>query len=383
MTVRLDDFIDLPDRIQRSILYHVSLSDLTELTDSLTRVRDVSRSLSDSVAIGIVQEASSLFRRTVTDNVKVIMGMLRIESMQKLGGLIVAATIDGPKTISDQYPLVIDTGRTLKTTISVTQVDRETNVKVQSSEEILKVAPPPASLSILGTPVEIKADPAVKFQANIRMFYTDEDLRASGLRASELSLYFFNETLRQWRAIPSVVNEVERYVEAKVDHFSIWAIMNRPVTAGLLDIMLGQGEINPSFSKFSMGPQAEIYRVVNMVNLGDKPISAIVKYWLTDVQGGTVWSDSQSLYIESSQTKTLPIRSSVGSSGRYQFSFQVIADGVQTEPATSVYEVSSVDVYGFPVAILLSITAALISVMYVQRIHRPIHSQRMRLDFPL
>ena len=58
--------------------------------------------------------------------------------------------------------------------------------------------------------------------ATIRIYYKDEDI--AEMNESTLKIYYFNETLHEWQERDSTVDAKQNFVEAEIEHFSIYGI---------------------------------------------------------------------------------------------------------------------------------------------------------------
>jgi len=58
--------------------------------------------------------------------------------------------------------------------------------------------------------------------ATIKVYYIDEEVE--NLNESTLKLYYYNETSGEWQVLDSTVNEEENYIQASLQHFSIYGI---------------------------------------------------------------------------------------------------------------------------------------------------------------
>jgi len=87
-------------------------------------------------------------------------------------------------------------------------------------------------LKVLGTYVQITVNNTdITVNATIRIYYTLEQLEASGLDENTLEIYFWNATSGEWEPVESHVNTEEHYVWAIIDHFSFFAILGEPSEA--------------------------------------------------------------------------------------------------------------------------------------------------------
>ncbi len=58
--------------------------------------------------------------------------------------------------------------------------------------------------------------------ATIKVYYTNDEIK--NLNESTLKLYYYNETSEEWQVLESAVNIEENYIEANLQHFSIYGI---------------------------------------------------------------------------------------------------------------------------------------------------------------
>src|SRR3989344_1742480 len=58
--------------------------------------------------------------------------------------------------------------------------------------------------------------------ATIKVYYTEDQIE--NLNESTLRLYYYNETLGEWQVLESTVNTEENYIQANLQHFSIYGV---------------------------------------------------------------------------------------------------------------------------------------------------------------
>ena len=58
--------------------------------------------------------------------------------------------------------------------------------------------------------------------ATIKVYYTDEEI--TSINESTLKIYYYNETSQGWQGLESTVNTEENFIQANVQHFSIYGI---------------------------------------------------------------------------------------------------------------------------------------------------------------
>jgi len=163
--------------------------------------------------------------------------------------------------------------------------------------------------------------------AEIRIYYDQEDVDAAGIDESTLSMYYYNEELGEWVVeADSGVNTVEDYVWANVNHFSFFAPGGfAPVvptsssggsSGGALVIDLGNLTDNISFSAL-MG-QVNRFHYMNKTHT---------------IKLGLISGDIVDLYLEGSLYK---ITLSDGESGMLDLNgndeddFKITLDGIGT-----------------------------------------------------
>jgi len=143
-----------------------------------------------------------------------------VEGVQA-GGVIV-----NPEAITEDNPFVIDATENLGLLISLSEVSAELSIVVSNVTQPEGVDPPPGTFKLVGNYLQITvSNESVEVNATIRMYYTLEQLEASGLDESTLKIHYWNTTLGEWVAVESHVNTEEKYVWAVVDHLSLWALL--------------------------------------------------------------------------------------------------------------------------------------------------------------
>ncbi len=98
-------------------------------------------------------------------------------------------------------------------------------VYVAAYNESTRNASPPSSE--LKKYVEIVASDEAKIgitSATIRVEYNDSELQAANIDESTLAIYFYNETLGMWVRESSFVNTSANYIEAIVNHTSLFGV---------------------------------------------------------------------------------------------------------------------------------------------------------------
>ncbi|MBI4010477.1 MAG: hypothetical protein HY361_04820, partial [Candidatus Aenigmarchaeota archaeon] len=67
---------------------------------------------------------------------------------------------------------------------------------------------------------------------SLRIEYTDAELSARGLNENELELYTFDESKKQWVKIAGQVDAANNFVQASIEHFSIYALFGKEIVYG-------------------------------------------------------------------------------------------------------------------------------------------------------
>ena len=369
--------------------FYATITEAIQTTDAIQRIQSIARTLTQPINLNFVTQRTTEISRGLSDAVSVAVQQLQSDLESRFTPTKVVVIALMPKLISEQAPLILDARENLNVEIKVNSIDEAAQFHVTPVTQPEIDTPPPPSTTFIVAPVEIEieeldAETAATFNATIRLYYTQEELLATGLQASELSLFTYNETIPQWIAVPSTVNEEEQYIEALTSHFSKWTIMGKPITAaGLFDVIIGMGDIMSSLQKLYLMPQSDIVTALTFTNMGGEPSNLVVKYWLTNPQGETVLSRTKSMMVNPSQTTSLPIEIATSAPGTYKLSTQIIADGVESEQVARTYQVTSLDIYGFMASILIAIVGAVAAVTYTQKRSRPIPSQKARFEYPL
>jgi len=145
---------------------------------------------------------------------------------------IVVAEITRPELISATNPFIVNATKDAATYITISQISHPVTIIIKNITEPVGVQPPPGTWKVLGNYVQITVNNTdITVNATIRIYYTLEQLEASGLDENTLQIHFWNTTSEEWEPIESHVNTEEHHVWAVIDHFSLFAIMGQPSEA--------------------------------------------------------------------------------------------------------------------------------------------------------
>ena len=141
---------------------------------------------------------------------------------------IVVAEITEPELVIAADPFIIDATNDAAAYIAISEISHPITVVVRNITESEGTHPPPNTWKFLGNCVQITVNnTAITLNATIRIYYTLEQLEASGLDESTLTLSHWDAASSQWTSVESHVNTDEHYVWANVDHFSMWVVMGQ------------------------------------------------------------------------------------------------------------------------------------------------------------
>ena len=118
----------------------------------------------------------------------------------------------------------------------------------------------------------------------LKVYYTDEELNASGLDESSLAIYWYNTTAQQWVKLSTNmswvygtgVNTVQNYVWANVNHFSYYSVGGTAMSCTLKGDYAPCGEV-------SLG---EVVAIINNWAANEATIQevvALINAWATSV----------------------------------------------------------------------------------------------------
>jgi hypothetical protein len=138
--------------------------------------------------------------------------------------------ITNPEDVTEDDPFIIDATEEALTYLIVYEISDPVTIIVKNVTEP-DVDPPPGAWKLLGNYIQIEVTPAdVDVNVTIRIYYTQEQLEASGLDENTLIIHYWDTAQDKWIAAESHVNTEEQYVWVNVDHFSLWALMGLPPT---------------------------------------------------------------------------------------------------------------------------------------------------------
>ena len=89
--------------------------------------------------------------------------------------------------------------------------------------------------------------------AAIKVYYSTSEIL--GINEDSLKLYYYNETSQTWEALPSIVNKIEKYVEANLEHFSTYGLFGEQQSSSNNDNIGSGGK--SSFTRPAVSPQPE------------------------------------------------------------------------------------------------------------------------------
>jgi len=156
-------------------------------------------------------------------------------------------------------------------------------VKTSSSSQVNDTMSVPA----LNKYIEIETSQDVRDAITsiiLKVYYTDEELNASGLNESSLAIYWYNTTALQWVKLSTNmswvygtgVNTVQNYVWANVNHFSYYSVGGTAMSCTLKGDYAPCGEV-------SLG---EVVAIINNWAANEATISevvALINAWAASV----------------------------------------------------------------------------------------------------
>jgi hypothetical protein len=142
---------------------------------------------------------------------------------------VTVAQVTNPQLVNATHPMNCDAIENAGTSLSISQISDPVTIIIKNMTIPADVAPPSGTWKVLGDCcVQIIVNNTdITVNATIRIYYTFEQLEASGLDESTLKIHYWNTTLNQWIPIESHVNTDEHYVWASIGHFSLWVIMGQ------------------------------------------------------------------------------------------------------------------------------------------------------------
>jgi len=123
----------------------------------------------------------------------------------------------GEKALLEEADVALEFTSTTDAVVDVVKLDRNPRPDVGF----------PIGTRQLGKFYDISTN-ATEFTANIRVYYTDDEVAAAGLVESSLRLYYFDGSA--WRMCEDTgVNTAENYVWARLTHFTVFTAFGSPV----------------------------------------------------------------------------------------------------------------------------------------------------------
>jgi len=150
-------------------------------------------------------------------------------------------------TIRDENITVNSSSSKLE--LNIVATESLSNIQFNISEPG-DATPPPTTLSRVKELEIISQELQDKIStATIKVYYTDEEV--NNLNESTLKLYYYNETSQEWQALESAVNTEENYIQANLQHFSVYGIFGEEIP---------QQEASSSGSSGGSGGKSEFTR---------------------------------------------------------------------------------------------------------------------------
>jgi len=115
----------------------------------------------------------------------------------------------------------------------------------------------------------------------------------------------------------------------------------------------------------------------------DRSSSVVFKYWLMDPEGNTITSGIRSLSVDPANMREIPLGFPIATPGKYRVASQIIADGIESEAVTRIYDVGFLDIYGVHAAIVAAIAMVMLGLTYTERRPSAPTGRRQRFDYPL
>ncbi|MEM3510412.1 MAG: hypothetical protein QXE57_03860, partial [Nitrososphaerales archaeon] len=371
---QIEELVRAAEATQRIYSTAAAIVEQLLAQDSIQRTYSAFRAVADEFSLLDIQTRILSMLRSIADSINFIFNYIILQTPAEAKGLILA-----PQFISSSNPFILD-AKQLNAYVIIIQIDREAELKITKADATRIT--PPFGLKFIAEPVDIRLDKPANFIAKVRIFYSEDSLRATGLTPQNLSLYYLDENRRIWIPIQSAVNTEEGYVEAETTHLSIWTIMQKPVKVALFDALIGLGEVYTSIQKWTILPYSEITSAIHLLNMGDEPSMVQVKTWLVDEYGRVVWSRVVEGSVEQGELKTIPLSIVLKEAHRYTLYSQIVSAGVESEPIMRTYYITLFDIYGSTILTAISL-AAIASVIYLQRQSRSIPSQKARFNYPM
>lgn len=159
---------------------------------------------------------------------------------QSISGTVVTEILE-PEGVNSSNPCEIDATGDTDTYLTIWEISDPVTIIVKNVTKTADIEPPQGTWEFLGNFVQITVnDTGVSVNAEIVMYYTVEQLQASGLNEDTLTINYWNATSNQWIPVDSEVNKEEHYVVATITHFSLWAVLGQPISpVSLTWILIG------------------------------------------------------------------------------------------------------------------------------------------------
>jgi len=144
---------------------------------------------------------------------------------------VVVKEITEPELVNATNPFRVNATEEAATYLIISEISDPITIIVKNITDPVGVDPPPGTWKVLGNYVQINvSNTDITVNATIRIYYTLEQLEASGLDESTLKIHYWNTTLGEWVAVESHVNTEEHFAWANINHFSLWALMGQSPT---------------------------------------------------------------------------------------------------------------------------------------------------------
>jgi hypothetical protein len=130
-----------------------------------------------------------------------------------------------PTSITQNNPYVIDAKEHAGCTLSLTDISEVATIFVKNITAPTDVDSLPGAYQMLGNYIQVTADPEdVAVNVTIRIYYTLEQLSASGLDENSLTIFYWDSAANSWTAAETHINTAEHYAWTVVNHLSIWSL---------------------------------------------------------------------------------------------------------------------------------------------------------------
>jgi hypothetical protein len=143
----------------------------------------------------------------------------------------IVINITNPTSVTPATPVTGDATQEAATILTIKQISKPVAIAVRNVTAPTG-APPPGTWKLLGNYVQVIAnETSLAVNATIRIYYTAAQLTAAGVDEGSLTINYWDSALGQWVSVQGQVNTVGHYVEAVINHFSVWTIMGQPGAA--------------------------------------------------------------------------------------------------------------------------------------------------------